>query len=405
MSDLPAALLHPRAALPSDSGLPELPSLFEVDWVRHMRRAQVCGSGAEPRRIRLRQFSYNPGRRAVASYAAEWRADEFMPSEQFAVELERGKRARAFLREHDPNLPGLSAASSPEESSKLISKYALSLPARRVIVDTVRYRPGSRAVLRHKVGRVRFYVRVMRPSRVDRLLDAAVIVAQSGFALPRLAGVWREGGVVWLSEMRGKNLRELIRQGARPDPAPLLDGLARLWSAPHPSDESRAFNLASAYRRANRIFRQILRDDEAALMTLKQATRALDPFVSAWRPSATAHNDLYDDQMLLLADGRLAQVDSEEAGPGDPMLDIGNFLAHLRWTARFGSVANASASGTYHRLLRAAALERFGWQERDLDLREAVCVFRVCTNPIRRLSPDWLHATKSGLALVNQVME
>ena len=58
----------------------------------------------------------------------------------------------------------------------------------RVRVDVVRYRPSGHAVLRHRLGRVRFYVRVMRPERVSRLMAAAELVAQSGFALPRLAG-------------------------------------------------------------------------------------------------------------------------------------------------------------------------------------------------------------------------
>ena len=31
-----------------------------------------------------------------------------------------------------------------------------------------------------------------------------------------------------------------------------------------------------------------------------------------------------------------ALVDFEEAGPGDPMLDVGNFIAHLCWRSRFG---------------------------------------------------------------------
>ena len=52
-------------------------------------------------------------------------------------------------------------------------------------------------------------------------------------------------------------------------------------------------------------------------------------FAAAWRPTALAHNDFYDDQMLLMPAGNLALVDFEETGPGDPM------LAHLRWMAGF----------------------------------------------------------------------
>ena len=40
----------------------------------------------------------------------------------------------------------------------------------------------------------------------------------------------------------------------------------------------------------------------------------------------------YDDQLILTPERELALVDYEEVGPGDPMLDVGNFLAHLSWS-------------------------------------------------------------------------
>ena len=73
------------------------------------------------------------------------------------------------------------------------------------------------------------------------------------------------------------------------------------------------------------------------------ATRSLDSFVESWRPSRIAHNDFYDDQMLVLPDGGIAMVDFEETGPGDPMLDVGNFLAHLRWGYQIGRGRGAEA--------------------------------------------------------------
>ena len=39
-----------------------------------------------------------------------------------------------------------------------------------------------------------------------------------------------------------------------------------------------------------------------------------------------------------------------------------------------------------------------------LNLREAVCIFRVCTNPIRHLAPDWPHRLEMGLSLVNDLL-
>ncbi|WP_419946116.1 hypothetical protein [Candidatus Poriferisodalis sp.] len=46
-----------------------------------------------------------------------------------------------------------------------------------------------------------------------------------------------------------------------------------------------------------------------------------------------------------------------------------------------------------------AATERFGWDPHRLELREAVCIFRICTNTVRRINPDWQQRTRDGLAL------
>ena len=401
---LTAPPLFPQVALPEDRGLQEFSRLFDGEWVWRTYCSRFGQPEVRPQRLRLRQLSYNPGRRAIVTGVAEWPWAEFVTQDPFAIELARGQPARLFRYPEDPYLPGLTSAASAVAASRMLNRYVFAAPVQRVRVDVVRYRPSGHAVLRHRLGRVRFYVRVMRPERVSRLMAAAELVAQSGFALPRLAGCWTEGGVVWLSEIPGKNVRKLIRKGHRLDPEPILDNLARLWDTPYAANGRRPFNLRGAYRRARRVFRQVLRDRDGPHLTLKRATAALDPFVKSWQPSGVAHNDFYDDQLIRIPDGRLALVDFEEAGLGDPLLDVGNFLAHMRWSAHFSRETEAMASGAYHRLMRSAALERFGWEERALNLREAVCIFRVCTNPIRHLAPDWPRRLEVGLSLVNEVL-
>ena len=168
---------------------------------------------------------------------------------------------------------------------------------------------------------------------------------------------------------------------------------------------ARTFNLAAAYRRAKRSFRHNVRDGGPALRSLNEATKSLDSFVRSWRPTGIAHNDFYDDQMLVLRDGRIALVDFEEAGPGDPMLDVGNFLAHLKWASCFGRKKKGDGSGAYYQQFRSAAIERLGWSENDLAFREAVCLFRVCTNTIRHPQGDWRNRLEAGLTLVNETLE
>ena len=136
----------------------------------------------------------------------------------------------------------------------------------------------------------------------------------------------------------------------------------------------------------------------------RRAVKVLDPFIDSWSPTGMAHNDFYDDQLLVLADGRMALVDFEETGPGDPLLDIGNFLAHLGWSSTTGSAERAAAKEAYRTVFRDAALKRFGWDERELALREAVCLFRMCVFPVMRPQPDWLAKLERGLSLVNEAL-
>ena len=396
--------LVPQFNFAGDPELVDISRLFDPDWLWQTYCSRFEVPDSAPQQIRVRQFSHTPGRRAIASYELEWPESDYLPSEHLAVRVDRGKPAEMSRYPDDIYLPGLGEAADPESAIRLMNTYVFAVPAKRARVEIIRYRPANRAVLRHSVHRVRFYARVVRPDSVPPLLNGHNLIAQSGFVSPRIAGHWADGGVVWLSEMPGRNLRRHIGQGRPLDPEPLLAGLETLWALPHEPQGNRPFNLSGAYERAKRSFRHNLRDHGRALELMNSAVETLDPFVRSWQPTGIAHNDFYDDQMLVLPDGRIALVDFEEAGPGDPLLDVGNFLAHLSWAALFGRPNRAEASREFHRLFRSAAIERYRWSQEDLALREAVCLFRVCTNAIRRPQEDWESRLEAGLTLVNETL-
>ena len=401
---LPVAPLYPEIDFPEDAGLSELPNLFAPEWVWATFCREYGRPEYDPHQIRIRQFSHSLGRSAIISYEVEWHPDDYLPTQHFTVMIDRNEPAQVFQYPDDPLLPGLGEASHPETALRLLNKHVLAVGARRARVEVIRYRPGSRAVLRHSVGRIRFYARVMRPSTVAPLLAAREPIGRSSFVLPRLAGHWSEGCVVWVSEIPGKNLRRHIRRGSTPDAEPLLEGLQTLWAQTFVAPGVRPFNLAGAYDSAKRTFRHKVHQGDATWRSLDEATRVLDPFVKSWRPVSLAHNDFYDDQLLVLPDGRMALVDFEEVGPGDPMLDVGNFLAHLRWRSRLGRQRDYDASAPFYDSFRDEALQRFRWNASELALREAVCLFRICTNTIRHPQSDWRAKLETGLALVNETL-
>lgn len=399
--------LEPRVVLPEDAGLPGFSPLFDNQWVWQTYCDRFGTPEVSPQGLRIQQLTYRPGRRALFSYMVEWPEDIWMPDDRFAIELVKGKPERVFQFPDDPHLPGLPQAVSPVEARDLMAKH-VRIDTLRLRVKVVRYRPGSRAVLRYTagramadLGRTTLFVRVMRPSRVTRFLKAAELAQCSGFVLPRLAGCWAKGGVVWLVRIPGETVRNLIRSGEAPEPDVILDHLERLWAGPVATDLAPR-NMASGLRRTRDILAHLIEGQEAR-QTLQRVLDTLKPFVDEWKPTALAHNDFYDDQMLFTPDtGRLALVDFEETAPGDPLLDVGVMLAHLRRSARFGGPESCD---TYRREFRAAALERFGWDQRELNLREAYSLFGLSANAFHSLHRNWYQTLETGLFLAAEALE
>ena len=404
MSSAAAERYFGRVELPEDAALPQLRRLFDAEWVCAAFLERLPAHYGEPQRIGIRHFIHSIGRSAMVSYEVAWAQQRYLPPEYFVAKVNGGGGIALARYPADSRLPGLAAAARPGTALELAKEHILATPPRRARVQLIRYRPEFRAVLRHILGRVRLYARVMRPADVAPFLAAHALAAQSSFVVPGLAGSWDEGGIVWLTEVRGRDLRGRIRKGRFPDPLRLLAGLETLWAVPPQGRRLRAFSLERAYLRALRSFRHNLRDYADSLRSLNALASSLDGFTRGWRPTGMAHNDFYDDQLLAMGDGRLALVDLEDIAPGDPLLDVGNFLAHLRWSGQSRSERRAANATTFHAALRGAALERFGWEARALAMREAVCLFRICTNTIRHPRADWKSRLDAGLALVGECL-
>lgn len=386
--------------LPDDPALPQLSTLFDSQWICQAFQELLPASYGEPERIRIHHFNHSIGRRALVSYEAFWPKDDYLPPEYFVATINRKSSIALNRFPMDNRLPGLAQASQPTDTLDLVNSHVLTMPARRARVQLIRYRPEFRAVLRHRIGRVRLFARVMRPADVDAFLETHRVAANSSFVIPGLAGCWQGGGIVWLTEVRGKDIRRRIRKGRPPDPMLLLECLESLWKAPQQHYHIPPFSLDGAYSRALKSFRHNLHDHADSLKLLNELDATLSSFVQSWQPTGMAHNDFYDDQLLVMANGSIALVDLEDIGPGDPMLDVGNFLAHLRWSTQSGNRDRAENCRAFHEVFRRAALKRFRWDARSLALREAVCLFRICTNIIRHPKPDWKQRLDAALALV-----
>jgi hypothetical protein len=119
----------------------------------------------------------------------------------------------------------------------------------------------------------------------------------------------------------GKTLRRLIHEETAPDPEVVLAGLAALWSADADVAALPAYSVQGAADYTLPLIRRVLSDGEIDA-ALGGGFKEIMGFVRIRRPVSAAHNDFYDDQVIVMPSGRLAVVDFEEAGGGDPLLDL-----------------------------------------------------------------------------------
>ena len=235
--------IRPAVDFPTDPHLDGLVNLFDPSWIWGRYQSEFGRQERAAETIRLRQFSHSVGRTATASYLLEWPRDDYLPSKHLTVTTDRNSRAELFRYPDDDRLPGLPTAADPNSALKLINEHVLDFRARQVRVQLIRYRPRNRAVFRHRVGRIKLYARVVRPMAASQIVEAYDIIARSEFVVPRIVGHWRDGGILWLSEIPGKNLRQRILKGEIPDATPLLDGLESIWTATPDRTNGRAIRL------------------------------------------------------------------------------------------------------------------------------------------------------------------
>jgi aminoglycoside phosphotransferase (APT) family kinase protein len=139
---------------------------------------------------------------------------------------------------------------------------------------------------------------------------------------------------------------------------------------------------------------------EAALGLARGIARAARNVPSGER--ALVHGDFHYHQ-LLIGPGGATLIDWDEAGAGDPRLDVGNFLAHLHLAELDGRLAQAPASGLRHAFLDAYVADRR--PEGDLAFFVALHLAKLAMVPFRNLDGGWARASFAILARACDVLD
>jgi len=353
----------------------------------------------EPERVRVYEVRRSKGR-ARGEYSIRWPDGHDPKRLLFTVRWSERNGLRVFRYPDDPALPGLPDIADSGRALACIREYVPGVAGDQLSVRLIRYRPESRAVLRHQVGSDRYYARAVRRADFPPLLATRELVGQTRFGLPDTGGAWEGGCVVWEKEADGRNLRSMLAAGEQPDVDAMLDCIESVWDLPM-SDVLPPYDLMDHHSGVCRTVARGVQDDDT-YRELERAVKALAPFAAVWRTTGMAHNDFYDDQMVARPDGGITMVDYDSIGPGEPMLDIGRFLAYAKHAAAKG---NDDAYEACYEALRGAALARYGWPEHELNLREAVCLFGLCGFPATRPKTNAMLRLREGIGMVNELLE
>lgn len=236
-----------------------------------------------------------------------------------------------------PLTPGLAEASDPSVMAPKLAA-AMGAEVRTPIIRLLRHKPGRRALLRYDLpgqppmlGKLRAKGADRRTLALHRKLRATGLdgAAPHGMGVPEVLGEI-DTPALWLQRLvPGEVLTTLLRAGASTAPARRAGrALAALHNAD--VDAGRCWSLENEMAVLDR-----------ALTAAAEAEPPLAPDIAAIQagaagqmaalqaaPGTGIHRDFYPDQVLI--DGeRTWLLDLDLYTQGDPMIDVGNFLAHL----------------------------------------------------------------------------
>ncbi|HEY0640124.1 MAG TPA: phosphotransferase [Pseudonocardiaceae bacterium] len=293
---------------------------------------------------------------------------------------------------HDPELPGLAAATDPAAVRGVLRGFGV--PATTVRLTLRSYRPRRRAVVEAAARGGRIFLKVVKPARAKDLHERHRLIAAAGLPVPQSLG-WTDDGLVVLARLPGVPLREALRvwHGPWPDveevtrlldalPGALAEGPAR------PSWAERAPHFAARVSAAVPELTRRVHDLAAEIHDGCEAG-----------PVVPIHGDLYEQQVLVDGGRVCGLLDLDTAGPGDRLDDVGCLLGHLDVLAQVWPRQGPTIAGLGARYLDA--LDRT-CDPRQLRLRIAAVALSLATGPHRVQEPGWRRVTARRIDLVER---
>ncbi|MGV9768507.1 phosphotransferase family protein [Microbacterium sp. NPDC003461] len=236
--------------------------------------------------------------------------------------------ARVWTHPADPHLPALVPVAFGGALEVLLRRLGIAAEG---APEMVGYRPGRRAVLRVPADGGSAWIKVVRPSRIERVVDAHRALREAGLPVPAVRG-WSPDGVLVIDQAEGVAATEVEWH-----PDALLAEADRLRSAVAAATapwEARTGVPARLPWYAVRL-RGALPGERRRVDALSAA--AARELAADAAPRVVVHGDLHLGQLFLQGTGsdiRISGIiDADTAGLGDAAEDAAAFVSHATASA------------------------------------------------------------------------
>ncbi len=253
----------------------------------------------------------------------------------------------AWFFPNDPALPWLAKILNVDFIKQyfvhmLFSEWNAPVPVvNNVEIQIVNYRPEIRCTCRYQVQRLSknkldYYSKTFSDkhgseifSRMVQLYQRSIVNAAS-FAIPEPLGYDARIHTLWMEGLTGQALAALINET---NAEQLLNRLAKCLAdfhsinIPNLTVVTEAFLLAEIRKKSTKL-KQAFPDYALRIENLLIHLERQQPQLPVVQDTLI-HGDFHIQQLMLLADNRIALFDYDELALGNPLLDIANFCADL----------------------------------------------------------------------------
>ena len=306
---------------------------------------------------------------------------------------------------NDAKLPSLARLQSDHHRRRLLARlFGQQSPwLDSEIIEVFNYKPERRHVVR--LQRADGHSALLKFYTTKGFSRALSIHHAVGQLVPEALGFSRKHGVIAYRWQPGDSLQDL---GTRVHLLPgCLAATATALAAVHASDPSGVYS-PDLDQRENSLYdlaRQLgFLLPHLRKRALRMACKLVDWLRRQSPGTALVHGDFYDKQVIVNGD-EAKLIDFDEVSLGDPLLDLGNYRAHLEWDVARGAMAKSELEQQQRTLL--SAYERAAGPVQAMQLRNytALGLFRLLHHPFRDWEDDWPAKTERLLSRVERLFE